>query len=143
MAIAHYTAKRERFAKLYGKGSPAYRLRVVKINYKLKIWRKQVRAMEKREEKLKQLDISLAEFSGFRIKKGITSKIPRARKLLYKRLFARYAVESGCMGKEVSFYMGYVTGDRAAKLRKDFIRLANTDPTYKDTWERFKKYINH
>jgi hypothetical protein len=130
---------------MYGKGTPAYRVRSAKITYKLKIWRKQLRAMEKREEKITQLDILLAGFSGFRVKSGITRgkvvTVPRSEKLLYKRLFARYAVESGCMGKEVSFYMGYATGYRAAWLRREFIRLVNTDPVYKDTWERFKIYI--
>lgn len=142
IAVSQYEAKRKRYAQQYGKGSPSYRLRAAKINYKLKIWRKRIRIIVKREERLKQLDILLAGFSGFRVKKGVSNSAPRSQKLLYKRLFARYAVESGCMGKEVSFYLGYKTGYRAAFLRKDFIRLVATDPTYKDAWERFKNYVN-
>lgn len=133
-AISQYKAKRDQLTRRYRQQSRT-------ITARIKIWERAVRRIAEREEKIRQADLLVAGFSGFQVKKGITLKTPAARKLLYKRLFARYTLENGCQSKEVSAYMGYSTGYRAAFLRSDFIRLAQTDPAYRDAWARFKQYL--
>lgn len=120
-----------------------YRDRTRKLYKKIDTWRKAIARIDRSEERLREIDILLEGFIGYRVWRSVKRKDVRQNRLtmLGRQLFCKYALENGLRSSEISKYMSSIWKPYAARIRVEFQRSFPTNPRNRNTWRQFSEYM--
>lgn len=125
----------------YKKRRTTMRQHQLELTAKIKTWKRQIKRMEIAEAKVIALGNAIVIFTGMNIKNsGYTGKTyDRLRQA--KSLFYKYGLENDISGKLLREYVGAERDSQPAEYRRNFTRLFETHPEYRELYNRFKIYI--
>lgn len=108
------------------------------LNRKLKAYKKELRKLNKRRNRLNRLKLAVKEFTGIkeltRMCRGNEKKIPKY--LLYK-----FGLENGFSGKDLREITKAKRESEPSEYRKQFQASFDIIPSNKAIWYRFNYYI--
>jgi hypothetical protein len=165
--ISEYTSRREKLRARYGrvlhspKPNPEYRKAVQRINYKLTQWRRAIKRIEERQDRLEVIARYIADFyelhgihatwknnagavvDSLRLKHSHLNTDPNV--VLARKLFYKYCLENGFSSPDVMMYIsgGNANHGRywATEARRQFTRSFKTNLHHKLMWDRFMSYM--
>lgn len=126
-----YVARSKAMRKKHGYGTPEHRASIVGINKKLKTWRSQIWALNKREAKLKELYKNVTEFIGF----------PPTSSLEAKYIYIKWGMEHGLRGTYLGRYIQVKNLKGVSEMRKRFTLSFAKYPERRELYQRFKLFI--
>lgn len=121
------------------KGKTNYAILARGINSRIHVCRLAIRRLEKYDWQLKKLDSKLSEFMGVSVFK--ISRCNKKLSVLAKRIFQREALESGIPSRHISIFCGVKNNKKISVARKRFIRSLQTNGANRDTWQRWKIFV--
>lgn len=138
--IWEYEKRREELRKKYGawnkKLPKGYKEKVKRINDSLENWRKGIRDIDSRNNKIIALGNEVAYFTGFNVKGSASKRCGD----LAKGIFCKWGMENKIPGVLLAEYMGNDAPMVASRQRMRFTRSFKSNQKNKDLWVRFKTH---
>lgn len=134
-----YEKRRSELEQQLKEATKVYIDRRRKMSVKIKVWKRAIRRIEYREERVRNLALSVREFTGIGVRYSFPSvgrKVVEARGLFYK-----YGLESGLRAKDLAAYTGCKGVGTPSRCRRTFTRNMVNSPKLRDLWDRFKIYM--
>lgn len=128
--VATYEKRRQKVKEVYSR-------RVGKLSYKIKLWKREIRRIEKRHERIEQIATKVEEFTGRRTK----NSSPRRESLLARKLLFKYGLENGVRGVDLAEYVNCDLRN-PARSRRTFNKEIGCYNETKDFWLRFKAFMD-
>lgn len=107
------------------------------ITTKIKIWNKQIKAIDKKSKEVARLYRIVAQFVGY----GFIRRRVRGEHKIGKAIYYKYGMESGMQAIDLRQYIGMSREGQPWQYRIWFNKSFDTNPEYRDIWNRFKQYI--
>jgi hypothetical protein len=104
---------------------------------KIKLWRREIKRIDERNKKIRQIAKMIEEFSGINVKKSARSnkQFPR----MIRMMFYKLCLEQKLQAKLVGEFMG-VQGSNIARARRVFNGKLTTKSEEKELWDRFRSW---
>jgi len=113
----------------YTKRSNRHKQAMRNIGYKIKLWKEQVKRIEKKEAEMRKIYSIVKEFSG--------SVEP---KTIGRKIFFKYCIENRINGAYVAMFLKtFPTTPARERLR--FTRSFKVNKSNKEVWNNFKQFI--
>lgn len=110
------------------------------VTKKIKAWKRSLRILEKREEKVLDLLSKVQEFTDINIR-GASGKQNTATTLA-KYLYYKTGLESGLKGPWLQRYTGDTHSTTCYIARQVFTKSLLTKPSNMDVWRKWKQFLN-
>ena len=130
--IWEYKKRRDVLIKKYGYRTGKTRV----ITDKIRTWQRQIRIIDKRNKKISLLIKSINDYFDV----DITERYGDSKKILARRVYFKYGMEHGIMGKFLSESIGFPSR-AACRSRKQYSKTFKTNPSNKEAYHKFKDYI--
>jgi len=128
-----YQKRREAVKDKYGTGKTR------KITKKISQWSKEVRRIDKRNERIN----SLIESVNYYFSVTIESKVMNAAHKLARKVYYKYSIESGFEGTFASKSIGMSRVHTATEGRRTFTNSFKGNPLNREVYHNFKTYIKN
>lgn len=108
-----------------------------KLSMKISQWTKEIKRLDKRNEKIKRLLKSVNNYF------DVDIKIKSAQKevILAKKIYFKIGIESGICGTHLSRYLGKTYINEATYNRRTLTESFKTNPENKKAFHDFKNYL--
>lgn len=142
--IREYQRRREKLRERFPnwRRNPGYKEAVKTINYRILLWKRQIRRIERREPSVWRANRLVSDFAGFKtLFKTTTSS--KNKPLLHqaRAIFVKYGMEAlGVPGAQLADFLN-CHPVYAAEIRRKFTRSLATNEANRLVWERFKLYL--
>lgn len=139
--IATYKGRRENARRACDEVSKVHRERIKRLSKKIKLLLREVRKIEKREEKLTQAALKTREFSGHWVKNSYPS-VERGL-VQARRWFFKYCLENK-VGRSIDL-AGYTgcTLQTPQRARISLNKAMKSDASERELWLRYKAFMNN
>jgi len=134
-----YEQRRQDIEKQLKEVTQTYINRRRQMSVKIKVWKRAIRRIESREQRVRDLAANVREFTGIGVKHSFPSlsrSYVEARGLFYK-----YGLESGLRAKDLAAYTGCRGIGTPSRCRRTFTRNMVNSPKLRDLWDRFNIYM--
>ncbi len=134
-----YLQRRQEMKERYKGNSRDYKMAVRNIENKLMTWRRGIKMIDERQNKIIAIANHMCTFMGENVKGGIRYTSERHR--LARNIFNKYCLENRIPSTLVADYIGAARQDVVTNARDSFTRSFQKHPENRDMYNRFKNYI--
>lgn len=134
-----YLERREEMKKRYKGNSRDYKMATRNIDNKLMTWRRGIKMIDERQNKIIAIANLLCLFMGENVKDGVRYTSDKAK--LARHIFYKYCLENRIPSTLVADYVGASRQDVVTRGREAFTRSFQAYPHNREMYNRFKSYI--